>query len=155
MKKLTGLSLLAAISLVGCDTYEQSGAATGAVVGGLLGNQVGGGSGRVLATIAGATAGSIVGGNVGKSMDEVNRMKANQALSQYPDQASHWTDPKTNNTYTIEPGKAYTHEDKGQKKECKPYTMTVVVDGDLQEAKGKACKGNDGKWYVVSYDLQQ
>ncbi len=56
-----------------------TGLAVGAVAGGILGNQIGSGGGRVAATAIGAVVGGIVGSEIGKSMDQQDRMLAQQA----------------------------------------------------------------------------
>ncbi|MBT5231746.1 MAG: glycine zipper 2TM domain-containing protein, partial [Methylococcales bacterium] len=73
--------------LSGCanQPYSQNqngGAVIGGILGGVLGNQVGHGRGRTAATIIGTIGGAALGSNVGQSMDDVNRMKAQQYQSQ-------------------------------------------------------------------------
>jgi uncharacterized protein YcfJ len=87
MKKARLIALSALISsalvLTGCQnqpTKEEQAGLIGAIAGGLLGSQVGDGNGKKAAIIAGTILGHHLGSSVGRTMDEVDRMKANQAL---------------------------------------------------------------------------
>ena len=125
---------------------KDAGAITGGVVGGLLGSTIGKGSGRGVAIAAGAVAGTLIGSNIGESMDEANRVKMSDALENT--QSSHsrtWTDPDTKARYTIKPDKSYY---KGNDV-CRNYKMSVVIDGELQNANGTACRDANGNWQIV------
>ena len=143
---VSGLLMLAA-----CDnsqlTNQDVGAMTGGVVGAVLGSQFGKGDGKVAAAAAGAVVGGIVGGNIGSSLDELNRMKmANVLETTQTNHAHSWVDPDTNTKYTVKPTKTI----KTDQRVCREYTMSIVVDGSLQTAKGTACRDASGNWAIVN-----
>ena len=61
---------------------EATGTLTRAALGGLLGSQFGSGRGQLATTAIGVLIGGLIGSEVGRSMDEVDRMKANQAINE-------------------------------------------------------------------------
>ena len=71
---------MVSLSLVGCDNMSKQtfGTGVGAVAGGLVGSRFGGGSGQVAATVAGAAGGALIGNAVGGSMDQSDRVAAQQ-----------------------------------------------------------------------------
>lgn len=135
--------------LAGCQEVrnEQVGAVVGGGLGGLLGAQVGGGKGQIAAAVAGALVGAYLGGQVGKSMDEVDRMKANRTLESTPTgQTSTWSNPDTGNQYAVTPTKTY-QTDAGAP--CRDYTTEAVIDGRKEYVKGTACRQPDGTWRAI------
>ncbi|MCH8999945.1 MAG: glycine zipper 2TM domain-containing protein, partial [Proteobacteria bacterium] len=62
-------------------TKQTIGALGGAAAGGLLGAQFGSGKGQLAATAAGVLLGALIGSEIGRSMDDVDRMKAERAYS--------------------------------------------------------------------------
>ena len=74
------IALLTA-ACAGQGEKQTFGALSGAALGGLLGSQFGSGSGKLAATGAGVLIGALVGSEIGRSMDEVDRMKANQGTT--------------------------------------------------------------------------
>ena len=58
------------------------GALGGAAAGGLLGAQIGSGKGQLAATAAGVLLGALIGSEIGRSMDDVDRLKADRAYNQ-------------------------------------------------------------------------
>ena len=72
-------------------------------------------------------------------MDEVDKMKANQALEdQKTGQSSTWKNPDNHNTYSVKPTKTVTNT---QGAPCRYYTMTVIYeDGTKDVINGKACR---------------
>ena len=80
LKRLTlAAAIVTSLTLTACANKQESGTLVGAVAGGAIGNQFGKGNGKVLATVAGALIGGVVGSEVGKSMDQQDRMLAQQA----------------------------------------------------------------------------
>ncbi|MDX1514684.1 MAG: glycine zipper 2TM domain-containing protein, partial [Gammaproteobacteria bacterium] len=139
MKKLAMAGVAAmAVALAGCQEVrnEQVGTVVGGGLGGLLGAQVGGGKGQIAAAVAGALVGAYLGGQVGKSMDEVDRMKANRALESTPTgQTSSWSNPDTGHQYTVTPTRTY-QTDSGAP--CRDYTTEAIIDGRKEYVKGTA-----------------
>jgi len=122
------------------------GTITGGVIGGVLGAQFGKGDGQVAAAAAGAILGGVIGGNVGESMDELNRMKMAKVLENTKTNHSHsWIDPDSKAKYTVKPTKTI-HK---ASTVCRNYTMSVVIDGNLETAQGEACRDANGNWNIV------
>lgn len=140
----------ASLMLAGCQTppsKEQTGAVTGAVLGGVLGAQVGkkGSGTRTGAIIAGTIIGGMIGGSIGRTMDNQDRMIANQTLETYPThQSKTWQNPDSGNQYTMTPTRTY--ETSGTP--CREYTMDAVIDGRQEKVYGTACRQADGSWQV-------
>ena len=127
-------------------TSEQASVLAGAVVGGVAGHQVGGGSGRRVATILGA----VLGGYLGGMMSNQSRQRTNYALDQAPNNApTTWTEPQTNNRYTVTPTRTYNSNVNGQQSVCRDYNMDAYIDGRLQQVKGRACKDATGQWVAA------
>lgn len=135
---------------VGCSgpvTKQDVGTVTGGVVGGLIGSQFGGGTGQVVAGVVGAVAGAVIGGAIGKNMDEVDQMKTVQALNaNRTNSSSTWTNPDTNNTYTVTPTRTYYEGSQP----CREYTTTAIIGGKKQQVYGTACRQADGSWKAAS-----
>lgn len=153
MLKKTLTTLFAGIitlSLFGCQSTpssEGTGTVVGGVLGGVLGSQIGKGDGKTAATIAGVLVGAYLGGKIGKTMDEVDRQKAYNALENNPtNQASSWRNPDSGNAYTVTPTKTYNSASGSA---CREYTTDVVIDGRRETATGTACREN-GTWRVIN-----
>ncbi|HSS65171.1 MAG TPA: RT0821/Lpp0805 family surface protein [Gammaproteobacteria bacterium] len=149
-KPIAAAVLGASVLLAGCSQQTKNqdvGTVVGGALGGLLGAQVGSGSGRVAAAVAGSIAGALIGGSIGKSMDELDRMKAAQALERVPTgQTSTWQNPDTGNSYAVTPTQTYT-SDSGAP--CRDYTTEGWIDGKREVIKGTACRQPDGTWRTV------
>ncbi len=146
---LTGSLVLA---LGGCDnvTKQDVGAVTGAALGGVLGSTVGGGHGTTAAIIGGTILGGFLGGAVGKSMDEVDRMKMNQALeTTRTNTTTTWSNPDTHNTYAVTPVKTYQT---AQKQPCREFktNVTMADNGETKSVYGTACRDANGHWNMKS-----
>ncbi len=130
-------------------TKQTIGALGGAALGGWAGSQIGSGSGQLAATAAGALVGALVGSEIGRSMDEVDRMKAQQAYTQATTapigETITWKNPKTGNRGTVTPVNEGT---KGTGEYCREFQQTVVIGGRQEEAYGVACRKPDGSWEI-------
>jgi len=146
---ITAAAFMASV-MAGCSsgpTQADIGTISGGIIGGLVGSQFGGGSGQVAAAAAGAVIGSYIGGKIGKSMDDVDRMKAQNAVARTPTgQSTSWTNPDNGNRYTVQPTKTYYRNDQP----CREYTTTAIIGGKKQEIYGTACRMADGSWKTVS-----
>lgn len=152
MKKISTVMLtsLVSLGLVGCSSISNQdiGAGTGAVLGGIAGSTVGKGHGKTAATIAGAVVGGALGGAVGKSMDDVDRLKMNQALeANRTNQTATWTNPDNSTTYALTPTRTFTGPG-GEP--CRDFTTNAKVNGQNQTLYGTACRDSSGKWRIVS-----
>ncbi len=136
------------IGLAGCQEVrnEQVGQVVGGAIGGLIGSQVGKGSGQLAATAAGAIAGVLIGGNIGRSMDELDRMKAQRSLETTPTgQTSSWRNPDTGVEYAVTPTRTYQEGGTA----CRDYTTEAWIDGRRENVKGTACRQPDGTWRTI------
>lgn len=152
MKKMitTIIVLFCSFSLIGCANMSKQdvGVVTGGVAGGLLGSTVGGGSGRILAIAAGTLAGAYIGGSIGKSMDDVDRMKMNQALeNNSAGQPAYWRNAKTGVNYRVTPTKNVTVDGNEY---CREYRTIADIGGKKREVYGTACRQPDGSWQAVN-----
>lgn len=148
--------LAAALLVAGCSgdgqiTKQDTGLAVGALAGGILGNQVGSGSGKVLATVAGAVIGGIVGSEIGRSMDQQDKILAQQAELQALERgqtgaAVPWRNPDNGRYGEVVPSKPYRRGPS----DCRDYTHTVYIDGRPQTMRGTACRNSDGTWRNVA-----
>src|SRR5919108_1921898 len=128
-------------------TRQDTGLAVGAVAGGILGNQVGRGTGKVVATVAGAVIGGIVGSEIGRSLDQQDRMLAQQAELAALERGrsgerTPWRNPDNGRYGEVIPGTPY----KRGYDDCRDYTHTIYIDGRPQTMRGTACRNPDGTW---------
>ncbi len=142
-----------ALTLGACEGSGQKqmgGTLLGAAAGGLLGAQVGGGRGQLAAVAVGVLAGAFIGSEIGKSMDEVDRMRAQQAVTTAHtapiNQAIAWNNPETGNYGTVTPVRDGTDTRTGAY--CREYQTTVTIGGKTEDAYGTACRQPDGSWQV-------
>lgn len=152
MKRIitTTLLLIISSSLIGCSDMSNQDVGTigGGVAGGLLGSTIGKGDGRLLAIGAGTIAGAMLGGSVGHSMDEMDRMRMNQALEgNAVGQPAYWNNHKTGTHYRVTPVKNVTVNGN---KYCREYRTTANIAGKEQQMYGTACRQPDGSWKTVS-----
>ncbi len=125
------------------------GALGGAAAGGLLGAQIGHGKGQLAATAAGVLIGALIGSEIGRSMDEVDRMRAEQAYNQAATapigQTIAWDNPNTGNSGTVV---AVREGTKNTGEYCREFQQTVVIGGQQEDAYGVACRRPDGSWEI-------
>lgn len=136
------------LQLIGCANLgenQQVGSITGGVIGGILGSQIGGGHGRTAAIIGGSVIGSMIGGNIGNEMDQANRMRVAHALENTRlNHSRTWIDDNTGYRYTVVPNKTYHR--RGEL--CRNYTTSILVHGEVKQAKGTACRNKAGDWII-------
>lgn len=140
--------------LAGCGangpTREDTGMVLGGVAGGIVGNTIGKGRGNTLATVAGVLVGGIVGSQIGRSLDERDRVLAQEAEYEALERgnsgvARQWRNPDNGRYGEIVPSKPY----KRGANDCRDYTHTVYMDGRPQQMRGTACRNPDGSWQNV------
>ena len=155
MNRLTVFILVFVLTAGGCagqyGTKQTVGGLTGAALGGLLGAQFGGHGGGQLATTAiGVLVGGLMGSEIGRSMDEVDRMKANAAVNQAKTAPLGtkitWNNPNNNHHGSITPTRDGTSESGNY---CREFQETVTIGGKSQDAYGIACRQPDGDWRIV------
>ncbi len=148
------ITFIAAINLAACSstggTKQTIGGLTGAALGGLLGSQFGSGKGQLAATGAGVLIGGLIGSEIGRSMDELDRMKANRAIvSAYSaplGETIRWNNPESGHSGTVTPTRDGTSS-RGDY--CREFHQTVTIGGRTEEAYGVACRQPDGTWRIV------
>ena len=126
------------------------GAVGGAAIGGLLGSQFGDGTGQLVATGAGVLIGGLIGSEVGRTMDEQDRMQANQAVTQAHQaplgETIVWNNPDSGNSGTVTPVRDGSTSSGLY---CREFQQTITVGGETQTAFGTACRQPDGTWRIV------
>ena len=149
----TGVAVLAAT--LGCTTAdygprETTGALTGAIVGGVIGDQFGGGQGNKVATGVGVLIGALVGSEIGRSMDEADRLRANQAVIQSYSaplgQPVYWNNTQTGNSGNVV---AVRDGTSGTGQYCREFRQTIYIGGRRETGTGVACRQVDGTWRIV------
>lgn len=155
MRSLSALSLLLIVPFVAACGPEgpnkaDTGMVVGAVAGGILGNQIGKGSGNIAATALGAVVGGIVGSEIGRSLDQQDRMLAQQAEYEALERGQsgvsrQWRNPDSGRYGEIVPTKPY----KRGNVDCRDYTHKIFIDGRPQAMRGTACRNPDGTWSNV------
>ena len=153
MKQLityTCAAFLAAATMSGCTPGNNTGGATmtGAALGGLLGGALTGGDDKWAGALAGALVGGAIGNQIGKRMDAQDKKNMESAITTTPvGSQAQWTNQQTDITYKVTPTKQYKT---ASNQYCREYTTSVKVDGQWQNAYGKACRQSDGSWKMVS-----
>lgn len=126
---------------------ESVGTVVGGVLGAVVGSQIGSGTGQIVATAAGTLLGAWIGGSIGRSLDERDRETAyktdQKALEANADgEKSSWSNPDNKTSGAITPVNNF----QSAGRECRDYEKSVVVDGEVEQAKGTACRASDGTW---------
>lgn len=147
--------MASALGLSGCTTTgtenETLGTLLGAAAGAWAGSSIGKGDGRIVATAAGTMLGATIGNRVGRSMDELDRMKAQQA-QQYAYSAPIgepvvWNNPDSGNygnVTSIRDG--YTNSGRY----CREFQTELTIEGRQEQGYGTACRQDDGSWHIVN-----
>lgn len=161
--KLMTLALLATLSLGACaQPGEQNtwgmgnkqtvGTLGGAALGGLAGNQLGQGRGKAWMTGVGAVLGAFAGSSIGKSLDQADRMYAEQAWNRAYTapigQSVRWNNPDSGHYGTVTPVREGRSTTSGGT--CREYKQSIFIDGQAQTAVGTACQNADGTWAMVN-----
>ena len=155
IKSLIAVSALAltlgACQQQGYGTKQTVGALGGAALGGLLGAQFGSGTGQLAATGAGVLIGGLIGSEIGRSMDEVDRMKADQAVNRAHTapigETIAWNNPDSGNHGSVTPTRDGTST---SGEYCREFQQSIVIGGRVEEGTGVACRQPDGSWRIVN-----
>ncbi|MDM8547199.1 RT0821/Lpp0805 family surface protein [Candidatus Venteria ishoeyi] len=150
MNKLIALSALLVLLLTACGGYGDKrmiGAGLGGAAGGAACAGVGRGSGNTAAIIACSMLGALIGGAIGQTMDDMDRMKMQQAVMHTPThQTDSWYNPNTKTQYAVTPIADPVYRQSGAV--CREYSTTATIDGRKETIYGNACKQADGTWQV-------
>ncbi|MDB5619930.1 RT0821/Lpp0805 family surface protein [Tardiphaga sp.] len=157
MLKTHALLLLAATSvLAGCDiTGADGGAGLGA---GTLTRAYSSTKSAVglaseaeaASAVTNAAFGGLIGAKLGASLNDEDRRLAYEAQILALDRGAPgapvpWRNPASGRYGNIVAGPAY--EQKGA--QCRGFSHTITVKGDIQSARGTACRSVDGAWGAV------
>jgi len=135
-------ALLAGCASPGTGGNQASGTLIGGAAGALAGSQFGKGHGQLAAVAVGTLLGAAVGSSIGRQMDEQDKMLASQtmhqALETAPDnQVSAWHNPNKPHAGNV----VITHtQEYGSHKVCRDYVNTVIIDGQQEKVRGRACR---------------
>lgn len=152
MIKITSLfagMTLAVALLGGCANWSSgdTGTVLGGIAGGAAGSQIGSGSGTTIATVVGTIAGAALGRRIGENFGQRDRREFGHALESNPTgNTSSWTNPDTNDSYSVTPTQTYSQGDQP----CREFTMKANVNGKPDTVRGTACRQPDGTWKVQS-----
>ena len=153
--RMVAAAALIALFAAGCESSEYGtkqtiGGLIGAAGGGLLGAQFGSGTGQLIATGAGVLIGGLIGSEVGRSMDDVDRMQADEAVNQAHGAAIGerivWNNPDSGNSGTVT---AVRDGSTTSGLYCREFQQTITVSGQTETAYGTACQEPDGTWKIV------
>ena len=142
------LLLLAALVLGGCDLTSRGAADTAAT--GSIGGGRGGDAATASAALTNVELSRLIGGRIGSALNEDDRRLAYEAQIRAletgsPGAPMPWRNPASGRYGNIVPGPAYDR--KGT--QCRGYSHSVTIGGQLEIARGTACRGPDGGWNAV------
>ncbi|MEA2819295.1 MAG: hypothetical protein QOJ86_1299 [Bradyrhizobium sp.] len=143
------LLLATALALGGCDLTSKSGASEGTSASAFSGN----GSGdRATASnaLTNAELARLIGTKIGSALNDDDRRLAYEAQikaleSGSPGAPMPWRNPASGRYGNIVPGPAYDR--KGA--QCRGYSHSVTINGQLEIARGTACRSTDGVWSAI------
>jgi surface antigen len=141
--------------LQGCESIggekQTMGTWIGGATGAAMGAQFGKGSGQIFTTALGAILGASIGNDIGSSMDEIDRLRAEQAMQEATraplGSSITWDNTQSGHYGTVVPvrdGRAANGD------YCREFQQTVHIGGHIQKAYGTACRQPDGQWRIVS-----
>jgi surface antigen len=146
------LLLVAALALGGCDLTSKSGASEGTSASAFSGNGSGGTADRATASnaLTNVELGRLIGTKIGAALNDDDRRLAYEAQikaleSGSPGAPMPWRNPASGRYGNIVPGPAYDR--KGA--QCRGYSHSVTINGEVEIARGTACRGTDGIWSAV------
>ncbi len=154
-RKWIVITAMIAMMTVGCaesgyGPKQTVGGLTGAALGGLLGAQFGSGAGQLAATGAGVLIGGLIGSEIGRSMDEVDRTRANEAVNRAHSapigETITWNNPQSGNSGTVTPLRDGTSTS-GQY--CREFQQSITIAGETEQGYGTACRQPDGTWRIL------
>ncbi len=144
----------AAILLSACVTADAPkqgmGTMLGAVGGALAGSQVGKGRGRLVAVAAGTLLGAFAGAEIGRSLDRADRLALSDAQQRAHvapvGEPIRWSNPDSGNHGEV---RATREGETDSGLYCREYQTSVVINDQMQQAYGVACRQPDGSWQVI------
>jgi surface antigen len=103
-----------------------------------------------VSAVSNAAMGGLIGAKLGPSLTEDDRKIAYEAELLALDKGAPgapvpWKNPATGHYGNIVVGPAY--DQKGA--QCRGFSHTITIKGDLKSARGTACRSSDGAWAAV------
>ena len=145
------LLLVTALALGGCDLTSKSGASEGSGQR-FQRKRLGRRGDRATASnaLTNAELGRLIGTKIGAALNDDDRRLAYEAQikaleSGSPGAPMPWRNPASGRYGNIVPGPAYDR--KGA--QCRGYSHSVTINGQLEIARGTACRSTDGVWTAV------
>lgn len=148
--------VVAALALSGCDVTSSDG---GLALGGdtlaraysSTKSAVGLSDESAAAAVTNATFGGMIGARLGAKLNDEDRRLALEAQLVALDRGAPgapvpWRNPASGRFGNIVAGPAYNQ--KGL--QCRGFSHTVTVDGELTSARGTACRSPDGPWAAAA-----
>ena len=131
-------------------TKQTLGTLGGAGAGAFIGSNISHGSGNLAATVIGGLLGAFIGSEIGKSLDNADKLQAQQATQRTLETAPTgktvtWQNPDSGHSGTVTPVKTY---ETAQGQYCREFQQTVTIGGQTQQAYGTACRQPDGTWKI-------
>jgi surface antigen len=153
MLKFHALALLATLALGGCDVTGSDGGAglgTGTLTRAYSSTKSAVGlasEAEAASAVTNAAFGGLIGAKLGASLNDEDRRLAYQAQILALDKGAPgapvpWRNPASGRFGNIVAGPAY--DLKGA--QCRGFSHTITVGGDLKSARGTACRSPDGAW---------
>jgi surface antigen len=152
LKSNVVLLLAATLALGGCDVTGSDGGlglGTGTFTRAYSSTKsaIGLSSESAAAAVTNAAFGGLIGAKLGASLNDEDRRLAYEAQIAALDRGAPgapvpWRNPASGRYGNIVAGPAY--EQKGA--ECRGFSHTITVNGDLKTARGTACRSPEGAW---------
>jgi len=147
------LLLVTALALGGCDlTTGSSGSAEGSGLAGAFSatRTAAADNERPVAALTNAELSRLIGTKIGAALNDDDRRLAYEAQikaleSGSPGAPMPWRNPASGRYGNIVPGPAYDR--KGA--QCRGYSHSVTVNGQLEIARGTACRSPTGAWSAI------
>jgi surface antigen len=147
------LLLATALALGGCDLTSKSSGPEGSGVAGAFSatrTNPAAENERPVAALTNAELSRLIGLKIGAALNDDDRRLAYEAQikaleSGSPGAPMPWRNPASGRFGNIVPGPAYDR--KGA--QCRGYSHSVTVNGQLEIARGTACRSQDGVWSAI------
>jgi surface antigen len=145
------LLLATALALGGCDLTSKSGASEAPSANAFSGNgSTSGDRATASNALTNAELSRLIGAKIGAALNDDDRRLAYEAQikaleSGSPGAPMPWRNPASGRYGNIVPGPAYDR--KGA--QCRGYSHSVNINGQLEIARGTACRSTDGVWSAV------
>ena len=146
------LLLAAALLLGGCDLTSKSGASEGASANAFGGNASAGTADRTTASnaLTNVELARLIGTKIGAALNDDDRRFAYEAQikaleSGSPGAPMPWRNPASGRYGNIVPGPVYDRRGS----QCRGYSHSVTIAGQLEIARGTACRSPDGVWTAI------